>query len=331
MYINFGLPYPPVIDIEITMPEVIQGNQLNARLDSIIEQAKSTLVLVSPYIRLHHRIADSIRELKKYPEVDVFVCFGKAQGKYANSFHPDAIELLKSLPNIRIVYDERLHAKFYGNEQAALITSMNLYDYSQDNNIEVGVYASKDEGRAGKDLHKQAHDLFQRIVENAIVVYDREPEMEKTMLGLREKYLGSKTIVDLFEEVPEESKFTRKDKAVSNPSMQPSAPAEPVNSSDRSAAHKIEAPKEQNLDKMTKPEKEASFVPQGYCIRTGVEIPFDIEKPFSYMAFQSWSRFGNPDYEENYCHFSGEESFGETSMNRPILNRNWNAAKKHIK
>jgi hypothetical protein len=208
---------------------------------------------------------------------------------------------------------------------------MNLYDYSQDNNIEVGVYASADEGRAGRDLLKQAHDLFQRIVENAIVVFDREPETEKTMLGLREKYLGSKTIVDLFEERPDESKFTRKDKAVSNPSMQSQDPAAPANSSDSSAVDDIEVPKEQSKTKTTTPIVVEPTRPQGYCIRTGVEIPFDIEKPFSYTAFQSWSRFGNPDYEENFCHFSGEESFGETSMNRPILNRNWKAAKKHIK
>ena len=28
-------------------------------------------------------------------------------------------------------------------------------------------------------------------------------------------------------------------------------------------------------------------------------------------AYKSWSRFGNENYEENFCHFSGEESFGD--------------------
>jgi len=65
----------------------------------------------------------------------------------------------------------------------------------------------------------------------------------------------------------------------------------------------------------------------GYCIRTGVEIPFNVEKPLSYEAYQSWSRYGDPDYAERYCHFSGEPSHGETSVNKPILKKNWNKAK----
>jgi phosphatidylserine/phosphatidylglycerophosphate/cardiolipin synthase-like enzyme len=52
----------------------------------------------------------------------------------------------------------------------------------------------------------------------------------------------------------------------------------------------------------------------GYCIRTGVEIPFNVEKPMSYEAFKSWSKYSDPDYPEKYCHFSGEPSDGETSV-----------------
>ena len=67
---------------------------------------------------------------------------------------------------------------------------------------------------------------------------------------------------------------------------------------------------------------------EGYCIRTGVPIRFDIEKPFSYDAYWEWNQWGNIDYPENYCHFSGEESNGETSMEFPVLRRNWNKAQR---
>lgn len=66
----------------------------------------------------------------------------------------------------------------------------------------------------------------------------------------------------------------------------------------------------------------------GFCIRTGVEIPFNVEKPLSYEAFKSWSKYGDPDYAEKYCHFSGEPSHGETSVSRPILKKNWKKAKE---
>ena len=57
----------------------------------------------------------------------------------------------------------------------------------------------------------------------------------------------------------------------------------------------------------------------GYCIRTGVRIPFDVKKPFSYEAYQTWAIFENWNYRENYCHKTGKESNGRTSMANPIL------------
>jgi phosphatidylserine/phosphatidylglycerophosphate/cardiolipin synthase-like enzyme len=66
----------------------------------------------------------------------------------------------------------------------------------------------------------------------------------------------------------------------------------------------------------------------GYCIRTGVEIPFNIDKPFSYDAFKKWNEYNDPNYPEKFCHFSGEPSNGETSANKPILKKNWKKAQE---
>ena len=64
----------------------------------------------------------------------------------------------------------------------------------------------------------------------------------------------------------------------------------------------------------------------GFCIRTGVPIPFDIDKPLSKEAYRKWNEFGDPDYPEKFCHFSGELSYGETSMCKPILSKYWKKA-----
>ncbi len=69
---------------------------------------------------------------------------------------------------------------------------------------------------------------------------------------------------------------------------------------------------------------------KGFCIRTGVEIPFNVEKPLSYDAFKKWNEFGDPDYPEKFCHYSGEPSNGETSVSRPILKKNWKKAKEQF-
>jgi phosphatidylserine/phosphatidylglycerophosphate/cardiolipin synthase-like enzyme len=66
----------------------------------------------------------------------------------------------------------------------------------------------------------------------------------------------------------------------------------------------------------------------GYCIRTGDPIPFNIERPLSNKAFESWNRHKDENYPEKFCHFSGEPSNGETSFNKPILKKNWKKAKE---
>ena len=66
----------------------------------------------------------------------------------------------------------------------------------------------------------------------------------------------------------------------------------------------------------------------GFCIRTGVEIPFNIDKPMSYDAYKKWSEYADPEYKEKYCHFSGEPSYGETSVEKPILKKYWKKAQE---
>lgn len=69
---------------------------------------------------------------------------------------------------------------------------------------------------------------------------------------------------------------------------------------------------------------------KGFCIRTGVQIPFNVEKPLSLEAYKSWNQYGDPEYPEKYCHFSGETSRGETCVLRPILKKNWKKAKEQF-
>ncbi|MDX1937848.1 MAG: phospholipase D family protein [Flavihumibacter sp.] len=85
-----------------------------------------------------------------------------------------------------------------------------------------------------------------------------------------------------------------------------------------------------NTDYKSKDTKTAKQLdkPNGFCIRTGVEIPFNVEKPMSYDAYKSWSKYSDSDYPEKFCHFSGEPSNGETSVSKPILKKNWKKAKE---
>ena len=54
----------------------------------------------------------------------------------------------------------------------------------------------------------------------------------------------------------------------------------------------------------------------GYCIRTKQPIPFNAEKPYSTTAYNSWSKYNNPNYTEKYCHQCGKEN--KSTFSKPI-------------
>lgn len=68
----------------------------------------------------------------------------------------------------------------------------------------------------------------------------------------------------------------------------------------------------------------------GFCVRTGAEIPFNIDKPLSYEGYRTWSRQEDPNAPENYCHFSGDPSYGLTSVNKPILDKYLEKARREF-
>jgi hypothetical protein len=49
----------------------------------------------------------------------------------------------------------------------------------------------------------------------------------------------------------------------------------------------------------------------------------------SLKSFKKWNQFQDVDYGEAYCHFTGEQSYGETTFARPILRKNWTKAMKN--
>jgi hypothetical protein len=49
----------------------------------------------------------------------------------------------------------------------------------------------------------------------------------------------------------------------------------------------------------------------------------------SNKAFKMWNKYGDKEYQEKYCHYSGEPSNGDTSFAKPILRKNWKKAMKN--
>lgn len=301
------------------MAKFLKGNELNSELEKLFEKAEEQLILISPYIKLHDRYASTLRTKINNPKLKITIVFGKNEYDISKSMKQEDFIFFKEFPNIEIRYEKRLHAKYYASENYAIMTSMNLHSYSQNNNIESGILtnASILENFADKlitnvtgenSFDNQAWDYFTgEVVDNSVLLFRKLPQFDKGTLGIgiNKKYLSSEIEVDklsdFFADKPKVDTFYRKDKP--NESKNIEQFVQPTNSID-------------------------SCIPTGFCIRTGIPIPFNVENPMCYDAFRTWNEFGNRDYPERFCHFSGEPSNGETSVNRPILKKNWKKAKE---
>lgn len=279
------------------MAKFITGNDLNAELDKIFEKAESLLVLISPYIKFHDRLISVLKTKIDYPELQIIIVFGKNEDDYSRSMKQEDFNFLKELPNIVICYEKRLHAKYYANETSAILTSMNLYSFSQNNNIEAGVLTKT---KSRENLDSDAFEYFNRVIDQSEILYSKSPQYESKMMGLSKKYTNSIVEIDILSDF-----FSGKNSKSGTSRTMFSEKRQPISNSS----------------------KKDIF---GYCIRTGEKIPFNPKQPLCEGAYQNWLKFKNENYKENYCHFSGESSNGETTFAKPILRKNWKKAMEQL-
>jgi len=114
-------------------------NQLITAVESLIKNSKNELLLISPFIDLDKRIQDALSEKIHKTDFKLKVLFGENENNIYKSIKKDSLDFLKKFPDIEIRYNERLHAKFFLNDTHFLLTSLNLYDYSLEKNIESGI------------------------------------------------------------------------------------------------------------------------------------------------------------------------------------------------
>lgn len=242
------------------MAKFLNTTGVSYHLEELIKGTKDRLILISPYLQLSDRIKEHLSSLNVQKR-DIRIVYRE------NKLQLEENNWLESQIGIRTSLCKNLHAKCYINENEAIITSMNLYEFSQQNNNEMGIYITK---ANDTELYNATMEEVQRLLT-----------------------------------ISEEIRVTVKKVTADTPPKTEKGTPQPKLTSTQSSAK-----------------------PSGFCIRTGIPIAFNLEKPMSSDAFKSWSKYGDPDYAEKFCHFSGEPSHGETSISKPILKKNWKKAKE---
>jgi len=180
------------------MAKFLNTSGTNYFLEELIKDAKDRVILISPFLRLNDRIKELLAD-KDRLKIDVRIVYGKSE------LQPAEIEWLRTLPYIRTSFCKNLHAKCYLSEELCIITSLNLYEFSQVNNNEMGILVRRSEDA---QLYKDAYEEAQRIIrisdevrvsvervlsEPDPVASEDEPNAEKLTTSKLGQKLGLKT------------------------------------------------------------------------------------------------------------------------------------------
>lgn len=136
------------------MAKFLNTSGTTYHLEEMIKKASDRLILISPYLKLNERVKELLED-KNRLKIDIRIVYGKSD------LQPEEINWLKGLDFVRTSFCKNLHAKCYLNENECIITSLNLYEFSQINNNEMGILIARD---ADNQLYSDAYEEAQRII-----------------------------------------------------------------------------------------------------------------------------------------------------------------------
>lgn len=114
------------------MAKFLNTKKAVSEIEDLIRNADQKLILMSPYLKLSKDFKELLTYRNNKDKITT-VIFGKQE------LNPNEMKFLQALRFVILKYHEDLHAKCYLNEDKMIITSLNLYEFSMNNNKEMGV------------------------------------------------------------------------------------------------------------------------------------------------------------------------------------------------
>lgn len=156
------------------MPNFLNTKGLSEWISRIIEETERELVIISPYLQLSNRIFQNLLDANRRGVEIIFIY----REDKLNTFEKNK---LLAIDNLNLMSHPNVHAKCMYNENFLLIGSMNLYEYSEKNNREMGVLFHKiDIPELGGSNYNNADDdtVFDEALEEIIEIKNGA-EMER--------------------------------------------------------------------------------------------------------------------------------------------------------
>ena len=208
------------------MASFLTRDEVNAEISKIIKNANKHIVLITPYLKINEELHERLFMAGK-KGVKIAIIYGK------KDLAAKEIDKINALLNFTVYYHDRLHSKCYFNEKTAVVTSMNLHEFSMNNNREFGILIDES---ADSKIYKDIVDEYKSLITVAENMMLEEDDSQENNVGR--------------------------------------------------------------------------------CIRCGIDIEFNPEKPMCYKCYKNWSEYSNIDYPEKFCHDCGSNT--KTSIAKPI-------------
>jgi hypothetical protein len=168
------------------MAKFLTTSGVSHEVENIVKEAKKKLVLISPYIQINKMLLERLK-IASAKGVQITFIYGKTELNLIEK------KQLESIENLKLYFYPNLHAKCYFNEKLMVITSMNLYAFSEKNNREMGILINKvDDIEVFNDAVEETLSIVKSaqkksITRKGISVFPLKEEDFKTLDGLFEK------------------------------------------------------------------------------------------------------------------------------------------------
>lgn len=145
-------------------------------IEQMVKNSKQRLYLISPYLQINPILRSLLQQLdNKISTIDIRIV------SRTDKINADDMSFLQNLKNVKVFALDNLHAKCYLNEETAIITSLNLYQFSQHNNIEMGIKIDRlTENVLYTAIYEEVDRIFGESKKYQISIVEKEKIESKT-------------------------------------------------------------------------------------------------------------------------------------------------------
>jgi phosphatidylserine/phosphatidylglycerophosphate/cardiolipin synthase-like enzyme len=181
------------------MAKFLNTRKAVSEIEDLIRNAETRLILISPYLKLSKDFKELLTYRNSKDKITT-VIFGKQE------LNPNEMKFLQGLRFVILKYNQDLHAKCYLNDDKMIITSLNLYEFSMNNNKEMGVLVDLND-ESDKELFEDAYKEIDFIDETSqrfeftsipeAAKTEKKETQQKVIISSSSKLLTTKELAQL--------------------------------------------------------------------------------------------------------------------------------------